>query len=159
MFELPPVDLVELEPNPIVIESCLSKSAKKHQVPEVMLRAIMDVEAGKVGTVKANRNGSADLGVMQINTINLNEIKTNFPDVGWYELATRPCTNIDVAAWFLKKKIDNRDGHVIEGVGDYHSKTPEVRIKYMFRIFEKLNSETYQSLNVNWSEILGPAGK
>lgn len=145
-----PADLVLpiSEPNKIVLERCLIDSAKYYGIPEVFLRIIKDIEDGKVGTLRRNTNHSVDLGVMQINTINLPEILKEFKNVGWVELAMDPCVSVDVAAWFIKKKLRKaKKTSPINALMDYNSSTPEVRIHYAFKVMMKFNE--YQNKTSN----------
>lgn len=144
------ISLTISEPNQALVDSCLVRSAKEHKVPEIYLRVIKDVEGGKIGTARKNANGTWDLGVMQINTINLDDIKSEFDNVGWYELAMDPCISINVAAWFIKKKLKKADKtSPFDALIDYNSKTPEVRIHYAFKVMMKLNEYQQKALNGN----------
>lgn len=138
------------EPNKVMLEQCIIESANHYGIPEVYLRIIRDIEGGKVGTLKKNTNGSVDIGVMQINTINLPDILTEFENVGWVELAMEPCTSINVAAWFIKKKLKKANKtSPINALMDYNSSTPEVRIHYAFKVMEKFNEYQQKSLDGN----------
>jgi hypothetical protein len=142
------IDFPVFEPSNKVVNQCIHTYALKYSVPELMLRVIRDVEGGKIGTLSRNKNTTTvDIGIMQINTINLPAIAKQFNGVGWPQLAYDACLNIEVAAWFLAKKIKARKGNLWEGVMDYNSKTPEVRIHYAFKIFEKYNEYSQKSLD------------
>lgn len=114
-----------------VMNKCIGIAAQTYNIEPTVLRALQAQEGGKIGTISRNDNGSFDLGPMQINTINLPEIKRAFPFLSWRHIVYEPCINIMIGAWFLRKKIDNRNGNVWEGVGDYHSRTPAKRIIYL----------------------------
>src|SRR3546814_5341158 len=47
---------------------CVVNAAALYHLPEPLVWTILYVEGGKVGTVSGNKNGTADLGPMQINT-------------------------------------------------------------------------------------------
>ncbi len=114
-----------------VMNKCIGVASQTYNIDSTVLRALQAQEGGKIGTISRNDNGSFDLGPMQINTINLPEIKRAFPFLSWRHIVYEPCINIMIGAWFLRKKIDDRNGNVWEGVGDYHSKTPAKRIIYL----------------------------
>lgn len=136
------------EPNPVKLEQCIKSSAIHHGIPEMYLRIIRDIEGGKVGTLRRNKDGSTDLGVMQINTINLPAITAAFSNVGWYELAMKPCVSVDVAAWFIKKKLRrSTTTSPLNALVDYNSKTPEVRIHYAFKVMEKFNEYQQKAID------------
>ena len=69
-----------------VVDSCVKKSSIHYKLNPLVLKAILKVEGGKIGTVSKNTNGSYDLGLMQINTIHLPDIKKRFKGVDWRRL-------------------------------------------------------------------------
>ncbi|MGL5126918.1 MAG: lytic transglycosylase domain-containing protein [Aeromonas popoffii] len=113
------------------LTECVSTASVTYGVPELVIRAILKQEAGLVGTMSRNSNGSYDLGPMQINTINLGLISKKYPFLDWRHITYNPCINIMVGTWFLQQKIQNRGGVIWEGVGDYHSVTPSKRSVYL----------------------------
>ena len=123
-----------------VLTECVSTASRTYGVPEVVIRAILMVEGGKVGTMSRNTNGSYDLGPMQLNTINLSIINKEYPFLTWRHITYNPCINIMVGTWFLGKKIKNRNGVIWEGVGDYHSVTPSKRIVYQTKFLRHYNA-------------------
>lgn len=133
MFDLPP-QLPKPFPAPAtVVEKCVKASSQYFRVPPSVIKAILEVEGGKVGTLSKNRNGSYDMGLMQINTVNLKWIKSRFPSVGWKELTYNPCVSIGVGTWILSEQIKGADSFWI-GVGNYHSKTPRFRNIYLKKV-------------------------
>ncbi|WP_253476797.1 lytic transglycosylase domain-containing protein [Natronocella acetinitrilica] len=124
-----------------VQEQCVNYAAAQYQIHPLVLHAIAEVEGGQIGMASRNANGTYDLGVMQINTINLPLIERHFPRVGWRELVWSPCVNIAIGAWFLRRKIDEVGGDFWRGVGNYHSATPRHHNRY-----KRLVHDTYQRL-------------
>jgi hypothetical protein len=49
--------------------ACMALVASLYGLPPRVLPSIQAVEGGRLGTVHQNRNGSEDLGVMQVNTL------------------------------------------------------------------------------------------
>jgi len=49
--------------------ACFALVSAFYHLPPHVLPSIQMVEAGRLGLAAANRDGSADLGVMQINTL------------------------------------------------------------------------------------------
>ena len=125
-------------PEPVVSQ-CVATASRTYGVPELVIRSILKVEGGQVGTMSRNTNGSFDLGPMQINTINLKIINKEYPFLTWRHITYNPCVNIMVGTWFLKSKIRNRGGVSWEGVGDYHSVTPSKRSVYLQRFLGHYN--------------------
>ena len=121
-------------PNPGVMSRCIEIHAPANGVPPEVAMAMLMVEGGKIGTIKPNLNGSYDLGVAQINTINLPAVQLQFPGIDARDLVFNPCDSVKVAMWFLGEKIKLREGSLWEGVGDYNSRTPKVRVTYLYRV-------------------------
>jgi hypothetical protein len=118
-----------------VIDQCVNQSSKSYSLTPVMLKTIIAVEGGKVGTVSPNSNGSYDLGVMQVNTLHLPDIKSNL-GYDWKDLVFDPCKNIQAGSWILSQRLSEVPGKPWLAVGNYHSKTPELRTKYLRKIAE-----------------------
>lgn len=115
---------------------CYSSAAQYHGVNEIVLRAIAIRESTEnPNAVNINSNGSKDVGVMQINSINMEEL-------GIYGINEKhlwdPCNNIYVGAWILRKHIDH-SGNTWKAVGRYKSKTPSIRDGYAKEIESIVN--------------------
>lgn len=101
------------------IAECLQSAAKKYKVPYNLLLAIRQQEAGVIGmTQKAAR--SHDMGVMQINTLWLKEIKKQHPNITWKTVSHSACVNAYFAGSILRYNIDKAKGDLWAGVGNYH---------------------------------------
>jgi hypothetical protein len=100
--------------------------ASLYNLPPRVLPSIQAVEGGKAGTVHRNRDGTDDLGVMQINArwIPAFAAFTGLPANAVRErLITRPCFNIAAAGAILHTYLDKADGDLMKAVGFYHSHT------------------------------------
>lgn len=124
-----------------VLAACLMVAAQNYQVPPAVLIGIMNVEGGRVGQeVGPNRNGSYDLGPMQINTTWLPELSRRW---GVDQTTARrwvrddPCVNVTVAAWILRQRI-NDTGHLLGGIAGYHSMTPHIGAGYASRVVKTM---------------------
>jgi len=133
MFDLPPNLPPPVPAHAAIIEKCSVKAGRIFNVHPYVLQAISKVEGGKIGTFSKNSNGSYDMGIMQINTINLPRIKKEFPTISWKKIAYSPCVNIGVAAWILSEEL-KREPVYWKGVGNYHSRTPKYRNIYLKKI-------------------------
>jgi len=103
-----------------------------------------------MGAINRNRNGSFDMGIMQINSNWIKTLELN-PD----ELVKNPCYNVMTGARILRKCID-KHGYTWEAVGCYNAVSPNYRMKYSWRIFDELKKgakqeASYQSPNKNSS--------
>lgn len=111
---------------------CFDEAASYQGVNPDILRAIRIVEnePGNPHAVNRNTNGSADLGLMQVNTIHV-------PELNKYGVHKRDlfngCKNIYVAAWLLRKSM-KRHGNTWAAVGGYHSETPNERAQYANKV-------------------------
>lgn len=124
--------------------SCLLAAANTYQIPSSVLYAIMENEGGKMGEVSENTNGSYDLGIMQINSLWLPELAKHWgvsQTEAAYAVVNDTCTNFNVAAWILNKKIAEADGSLMNGIAFYHSRTPNLGRKYAMKIYNTLERE------------------
>jgi len=130
-----------------VISSCLLIASNNYQIPSDILQSIMIAEGGKIGQVRHNTNGSYDMGIMQINSLWLPELAKhwNVREIdAAYALINDPCSNINVAAWILKQKMQETNGDLFKGIGHYHSKTPKYRNAYVNRVYKILKKTKYR---------------
>lgn len=88
------------------IPECATQIAEQYKIPLDVLKAIRRVESSgnpNVGRVCGNRNGTCDLGVMQINTSWLPRLHKN--GISATLLVSNQCMNIAVGAWVLASNI------------------------------------------------------
>ena len=114
--------------------SCINTVAAQYQIPSKLIIAVLNVERGKRGLAKRNKNGSYDLGEMQINT-------RWWPTLYKYHITPndvlyKPCVNLKVGTWILARAISESDS-LLEGVGNYNSHTPIYNHAYTKKIREK----------------------
>jgi Transglycosylase SLT domain len=129
----------ETAANRAMIRGCIVAAAKIHRLPPAVLVTLLDVEDGRLGQVSENANGTIDIGPMQVNSVNLPAIaghwQTTIGDT--YEaLRDNFCANVEAGAWILRRCLDAADGRFWEGVGDYHSHTPEYRTRYLGQVLQ-----------------------
>ena len=62
-----PFGLASARADEAMIEGCLKAAAELHQVPAGVLVLLLSVEAGRLGEVSQNTNGTVDIGPMQVN--------------------------------------------------------------------------------------------
>lgn len=115
-------------------DSCVIQAAERFRVPASLIKAVMRVEGGRAGAVSQNRNGSYDIGPMQINSIWLPEIERRG---GTLELLLHhPCANIHFGTWLLSRELAGLDPARVDrsrfwkAVGNYHSRTPAHNERY-----------------------------
>ena len=107
--------------------ACMALTAHFYHLPPRALPAIQAVEGGVVGNVSANANGTADLGVMQVNTIWVRPLAVAAhmtADAVRARLVADPCFNIAAAGIILRSYLVEAKGDLMSAVGYYHSHTP-----------------------------------
>lgn len=116
------------------LNHCVVAAARSYEgVSPLMLKTVISVEGGQVGTIRKNSDRSLDLGPMQINTINLKDIDS---EMGYSarDIAFDGCKNIKAGAWLLYRHLKDTDGSYWLAMGNYHSKTPSLRLTYLRKI-------------------------
>ena len=121
------------------IAVCIATAAHQYDLDPLLLLAVKYVEtADRTDTpIRYNKNGSRDIGLMQINTVWKDTLKQYGIDYADLEI---PCTNVTVGAWILATHI--RQKGLWEGVGAYHSNTPHLSQRYRNKVkavWEALN--------------------
>ncbi|HGL4258915.1 lytic transglycosylase domain-containing protein [Burkholderia dolosa] len=108
-------------------------AAAQYQVNADVLRAIAYRESGMNSNARhKNSNGSVDVGLMQINSINFAYLKQQniTPD-----MLHNAATNALAGAALLRKQID-RYGGTWRAVGAYHSTTPALSDAYAATVYD-----------------------
>lgn len=116
---------------------CMLAVAHLYALPPSALPAIQAVEAGAPGVVHHNRNGTDDLGVMQVNTFWVAPIANASglsPVAVWSRLVGDPCFNITAAGAILRVYLNETHGDVMRAIGDYHSHTPVLNRRYQLDV-------------------------
>ena len=113
-------------------EACFEGASKHYSVDKNLLKAIAITESGMKANVigPPNKNGSYDIGMMQINSGALPTL-AKF-GIGQSDLLDA-CTNIHVGAWVLATKI-SRFGKTWKAVGAYNASTESKQIVYVKKV-------------------------
>ncbi len=148
MLDLPPNLPDPYSPTPVQMNMCINFASQRYKVNPLVIKAITIVEGGKIGTFSKNTNNTYDIGIMQINSIHLPDIKRKFPNVGASELAYNTCVNIAIGTWILHQRLSETD-NFWEGVGNYHSKTPAKRRAYLSKIYPAYKELLYSYQKYN----------
>jgi hypothetical protein len=113
---------------------CMLVVAATAGLPPRVLPTLQAIEHGAVGTVHANTNGTADLGVMQVNTIWLPPLAARAhlsPEETRARLTNDACFNIAAAALILRTYLAETHGALLPAIGDYHSHTAPLNAHYL----------------------------
>lgn len=127
-----------------VLAACLILAAQTYSVPPAVMVGILQVEGGKVGQeVGPNKNGSYDLGPMQINTLWVPRLAkywgvSNQTARRW--IRDDACTNMGVSAWILRKNM-NETGSLSKAIAHYHSRTPTLGYAYKNRVVAAMRKQ------------------
>ena len=116
------------------MEACVKQAARRYQVDEHLIRAIIQVESsGNPSALNRNADGTEDIGPMQINSSWL-------PVLGRYGIQRRhlddPCTNVHVGAWVLAGNIAHY-GYTWRAVGAYNAKSCSKRQGYVAKVWRR----------------------
>lgn len=118
---------------------CFERASMRYQIPANLLRAISHVESrGNPAARNENKNGSFDIGHMQINSSWL-------PTLAKYGITkahlTDACTNTYVGAWILADNI-SRLGYRWEAIGAYNARNPTKAARYARKVAAALHAQT-----------------
>jgi hypothetical protein len=119
--------------------ACFALVSAFYQLPPNVLPSIAAVEGGRPRLEAPNKDGSADLGVMQINTLWIAPLAhhTRQPEsaVRW-RLLHEPCFNIATAGAIVRIYLNRANGNLMQAIGDYHSHTPVRHNAYRLKVLE-----------------------
>jgi hypothetical protein len=117
--------------------TCMALVAQVYALPPRVLPSIQAIEAGTVGSVHENVDGSRDLGVMQVNDrwiMPLVRYTRSSAETVRSRLIMEPCFNIAAAGAILRTYLDEEDGDLMRAIGDYHSHTPALNQAYQLAV-------------------------
>lgn len=117
--------------------SCMALVASLYGLPPRVLPSIQVIEGGWAGAAVRNRDGSEDLGVMQVNTLWVGPLVlyTGLPSQQIRErLIAEPCFNIAAAGAILRGYLDEAHGDLMRAIGYYHSHRPALALPYQMRV-------------------------
>lgn len=115
--------------------ACWEQAGARYNINPHLLYAIAKTESGlNAAAINLNKNGSYDLGMMQINS-------SWFPALRRFGIDERqlldPCTSIEVGAWILAQNM-RRLGNSWDAVGAYNSGKPAYRLQYALKVYKNL---------------------
>lgn len=115
--------------------ACWEEAAASYGVNAHLLYAIAKTESN-LNPLATNRNkdGSYDIGLMQINSRWLPILRRHGVDE---QSLFDPCTSIHVGAWVLAQNM-RRLGNSWEAVGAYNAKDPVLRQRYATRVLRNI---------------------
>jgi hypothetical protein len=117
--------------------ACMALTASVYHLPPRVLPSIQATEGGRAGLVRENKDRSADLGVMQINTLWIGPIArvAGLPKATVYDrLVNDPCFNIAAAGVIMRIYLSETPNDLLQAVGNYHSHTPALNLDYKTKV-------------------------
>jgi soluble lytic murein transglycosylase-like protein len=116
--------------------ACWDDAGARYGVNPYLLYAIAKTESSlnPAAISRKNKDGSYDIGLMQINSSWLPILRRY--GIGEAELMDA-CTNIEVGAWILSGKMQKL-GNSWTAVGAYNAGKPELRIAYAKKVYSNL---------------------
>ena len=128
---------------PATVE-CVLQAAVQQAVPSNILLAIASQEAGTNGQVIENMNGTFDLSHFQINTGTWQQELAPY-GVRLADLRWRGCYNAMLAAFILRKRLEEPGENFWLKAANYHSRTPQFNLRYRIKLM---------MLSVEWAHWL-----
>ena len=110
--------------------ACINQAAVQYHIHAAMIISVIKTENGRNGQAVKNKNGTYDLGVMQINSSWLPKLQNK--GITSEQVKTDPCVNVSVGAWILAQGIANGEGW--KGIGNYHSYTEKHNAGYREKV-------------------------
>ena len=119
---------------PVTME-CVVAVAQRYQLPVELIGGILAQERGRLGQSRPNRDGSHDMGPMQINSFWLPMLRRY--GVEESHMLHHGCWNLAVGAWIVRYEHARGHGGLWQAVGRYHSHDPRRAAGYAARVAEK----------------------
>lgn len=127
---------------------CYEEAGLEYNINPVLLHVISKTESNLNQTaINTNPNGTQDIGLMQINSSWVKSLNLD-ADL----LLSDPCYNLKTGAGILSKCIE-RYGYKWEAIGCYNAASKDKRVKYSWKIFDKLKAES-RGQGLKWSHSL-----
>lgn len=123
------------KPPPVERTVCAIAAARRHGIPPVVMLAVADNEGGRPGQANRNKNGTYDIGAMQINTRYLSELQRRY-GIQAKDVAAAGCYPYLVAASRVRRHIDTATGDPWSAVANYHSRTARRNQIYRGRLLK-----------------------
>ena len=132
------------------INACFESASSQYKIPKEVLISIANVESKfNPLAVNVNKNGSYDLGVMQINSSWFSRLN----QMGITEkMLKNPCQNITIGAWILAQNIQQ---YGFNWIAIQHYNGSDTQLKYAQKIYNSIkqyNPNLTQKMSHNTCE-------
>ena len=117
------------------VAACWDEAGRRYGINSYLLYAIAKTESSlNPSAINRNKNGSYDIGLMQINSRWLPTLlKYGITEKHLYD----PCVSIEVGAWILAQNVQ-RLGSSWVAIGAYNSSDPARRLRYALKVYKNL---------------------
>lgn len=123
------------EAQPVTLD-CVVAVSRRYQVPIEILAGLLAQERGRLGTRSPNRNGTVDLGPMQINSFWLPTLRRY--GISEDQMLHHGCYNVAVGAWIVRYEQARGRSDLWRAVGRYHSPDPVRAAGYARKVAGKV---------------------
>lgn len=115
--------------------ACWDEAGRRYGINPHLLYAIAKTESSlNPSAINRNKNGSYDIGLMQINSRWLPTLlKYGITEKHLYA----PCVSIEVGAWILAQNVQ-RLGSSWVAIGAYNSSDPARRLQYALKVYKNI---------------------
>jgi soluble lytic murein transglycosylase-like protein len=111
--------------------SCINRAAVEFHVPATLIVSVLSIERGTIGTISRNKNGTYDMGLMQINSSWLPTLRKYGYSAN--DIIYDACKNVYVGTWILANNI-SKSNELWKGVGNYHSHRASLNYSYAIKV-------------------------
>lgn len=117
--------LAALAPGANAIDACLAAAERRHGLQPGITSAIAQVESGlnPRAVNDANRNGTQDVGLMQINSVHLPRLRADYGIER--EKLFNPCVNAFAGAQVLAQALERTGGAIKPALSIYNTGRPD----------------------------------
>jgi hypothetical protein len=126
------MDAATLPPAQQEMVTCSIEAAVMFGVPANALLAVAEQEGGRAGLWQPNANGTHDVGTMQFNTAYLRDLRRYGITVE--DVAGAGCYPYRLAAWRLRRHMEDDGGDFWTRIANYHSRTAQFNQRYAGQI-------------------------
>jgi soluble lytic murein transglycosylase-like protein len=121
-----------------VTAECVVQAARLQGIPPEIILGLLKTEGGHLGSESPNRNGSYDLGPMQVNNRvwvpKLARLHFGGDERAAYAaLRDHGCYSIHIGAWIFRQYLQEAGGNYGEAIGLYNSHTEGPKRAYQAR--------------------------
>lgn len=121
-----------------VTEQCVMAASGAFNIPYRIILGFLKTEGGRLGMESPNRNGTYDLGPMQVNSgvwvPRLARMHFHGDEgAAWAALRDHGCYNIVIGTWIYRQYVDEAHGDLADAVGLYNSHNQGPKRAYQVR--------------------------